>query len=692
MSDDEKLCLQYLYTTNYETHKNIHNYRTRGTCKWLLRDQTFQTWMQEKTSSLLWLSADPGSGKSTTMAYLADKLNRPKYQSKFPGLGTTVVCHFFFKDDNDQQKTAVQALCAILHQLFTHAPSLVKSAIPELRSKGGRFPEELHTLWGILIRALALANTECSNIICIIDGLDECEELSRNQLIKELVQFYSTENGGTGASRGDCPDARGASLKLIVSSRPYPGIAKLFAPLPSIRVKAEERIEDIGSDIEIVIKDKMQTLSKEEGISTEVHEALVERLVEKADKSFIWTSFVLEHMKDSDLHSKEALLKIIDEIPVSLDAMYEKILSKSSNVDLARKALHLVVSATRPLTLDEMGIAFVIRITDKSYDELRREPNIGKTIRELCGFFIRIIDSKVYLAHTTAREFLVRHRGSNEPISPRGTWKHSLDTVDSHRILASACIAYLLFNDFRKQPDAYCEKEDVAKSTIREGGRLHEGTLRKFHNDHPFFDYAAQNWVSHAQDTTLITAGKTPKRLINMAKNLCDTNDSRFRTWFTDFERNVNTYETSETFTALNPHRMFLAPSGYQSIHLLVAAHLGLVEVVREVLGNGVGPGAVDIEMKDTRFEHRALHIAARRAWGRSVLNRSSSRPYSQVVRLLLERGADANAKDIDGRTPLLCMINERYSSEPASQRLENATDQDFSPQSEDDEIMQMLQ
>lgn len=85
-----------------------------------MNDLEFQKWSRNGTSGILLLSAGPGCGKSVLARSLIDnelKKDAPSDRS---------ICHFFFKDDNAEQKSAKNALCAILHQLFTKMPHLIR--------------------------------------------------------------------------------------------------------------------------------------------------------------------------------------------------------------------------------------------------------------------------------------------------------------------------------------------------------------------------------------------------------------------------------------------------------------------------------------------------------------------------------------------------------------------------------------
>jgi hypothetical protein len=88
----------------------------------------------------------------------------------------------------------------------------------------------------------------------------------------------------------------------------------------------------------------------------------------------------------------------VDEIPQSVDEAYEHILNKSTDQTETRILLSLIVAAARPLTLNELDVAFALAIQENvsSHEEL--DLNGGKLnlrIRNLCGLLIYVIDSRV---------------------------------------------------------------------------------------------------------------------------------------------------------------------------------------------------------------------------------------------------------------------------------------------------------
>ena len=641
--------MQFLYPSDYESHRDRNPDRVQGTCEWFLQHEKYQHWRQEQKSSLLWVSADPGCGKSVLAKFLVDELNGRESQLILPG----TVCFFFCKDDNDEQKNAIFALRALLHQLFKAKNSLVRHAMTEFRIKGQKFTEEFGTLWKIFITAAT--DPGCGNVICIIDGLDECEESTRVQLIKRWVDFYSK------------PNANKPFLKFVVTSRPYRSIEGEFDDLQTIRLRAEDETDATSKDIELVVKARVQKTGKKRHLSDEVQNALVERLISNADRTFLWVSLILADLEKSARVSKGALDNLVSTIPGTLDAVYEKILGRSLNRQDTIKLLHIVVAAVRPLSLKEINVAFAIESNDRSNEDLNLEPYIRDTVKDLCGLFVKFIDSKIYLVHQTAKEFLSKPNNAN-PTS--GLWKYSLDPAESNLILAERCVWYLLFSVFENDP-----------LVIDSENWLAERKVDRYTRRHDFLDYAAKHWAAHFQNAK---TGEEPA-LLKSILEVCDTRSKRFMTWFQVYWITVNTYSRCpRDFTDLMVGSYF----GHEEVVRLLlekdadlnskdaefsrtplswAARNGHEAVARLLLEKDA-----DLDSKDsfgltplswaTRFGHEAVarlllekgaDLDSKDAYDQTPLSRAAESGHETVVRLLLEKGADLDSSDSDGRTPL---------------------------------------
>ncbi|KAK8036219.1 WD-repeat protein [Apiospora rasikravindrae] len=222
--------LRRLQTSPYEVRKNRNPKRVDGTCEWFNTHKLFLNW-RKQASALLWVSADPGCGKSVLARCLVDDF--------LPSSAIRTTCYFFFKDDFDDQKRLESALCCVLHQLFVQRPALLLDKIlDEVEEEGEQLYASFDTLWRILLKAASYHSG--GEIVCIIDALDEC--VDQRPLAAALTQLYSRSNGVS-------------TLKFLVTSRPYLAIGREFQGLkdsqPTIHLSGEspEEVDKIAREI-----------------------------------------------------------------------------------------------------------------------------------------------------------------------------------------------------------------------------------------------------------------------------------------------------------------------------------------------------------------------------------------------------------------------------------------------------------
>ena len=110
-----------LYACPYRDRKDRNDNHVLGTCEWFTSHTLFQHWDQNDDSSILWVSADPGCGKSVLSKYLVDEVP--------PSIRKKTICYFFFRDDYPNQKRSTIALASILRQLFMAQPHLLSDSV-----------------------------------------------------------------------------------------------------------------------------------------------------------------------------------------------------------------------------------------------------------------------------------------------------------------------------------------------------------------------------------------------------------------------------------------------------------------------------------------------------------------------------------------------------------------------------------
>ncbi|KAJ4303376.1 hypothetical protein N0V90_002269 [Kalmusia sp. IMI 367209] len=496
----------FFKTSNYESHKNVNPERLPRTCDWFLKHPTFQKWKYSSTNNLLWLSANPGCGKSVLSRALVDE--------KLVATESATLCYFFFKN-NEEQDNIAAALCALLHQLLCTHDSLLQTYIaPAFGKWGSNLRSDVEKLWKIFLSAAT--DSSVGDVICILDALDECQHPDRNILIKFLERFY------TCASRSS---TSGSILKFIVTSRPYSDIERYFRTLtkevPTIRLAGEEESDKISTEIEIYIKAKVKEILSNRDVGWEVQYALQKRLSETPNRTYLWLHLTLDEVESTLGNTKKKLLKAVDTLPKTVEEAYSSILARSEQKE-TMKVLQIIVAARRPLTLSEIDVALEIDPESESYAVLDLEGKEGrrKWIQQACGLFVSVIDSRVFLIHQTAREFLVR-KDSQRLLAQE--WRHSIDLQTAHQVLSKICITHLLFEEFQD----FC-------NLIRGNGTYTSPSqvAKEYAEKFALLDYSARHWIYHVQEANLDSC-----RWISRILKLCDIKNRSSCVWVNIYDR-----------------------------------------------------------------------------------------------------------------------------------------------------------
>lgn len=497
--------LRLLHNSNYEAHKDRYPPAVPGTCQWLIRHEKYQQWRQKQSSDLLWLSADPGCGKSVLLSYLIDHLKSSENKIQVP----EVVCYFFFKEDNSEQNDAIHAISAILHQIYTAQPWLLGQVTGQFLEEGKSMLRSFNSLWKLL--DTSTTNYSSRDVILVFDGLDECEPSTRQQLLQSLTRFYS-------AREGSCL-TQPPYVKTIIASRPGNDIKHSFDILPTIRLRGEDEPEAISQDVELVIEHHIENATRR-GIPREVLADVRAGLIKGADRTFLWTTLVIDLLQTKKGASKRELIDILD-ARGDIFQIYDRLLDHSSDAPQARRLLQIVVGAIRPMTLSELSVAMAVNSDQMTFEDLKLDVvhNFEERAKELCGHFIRIVRETVYLVHQTAREFLlVQTHGAHQtealvpfPRTPEGKWQKSIVLKRAHHEVLNICLQYL----------SLLNVKDSRRLSIAENLFSDQFAGR-------FLEYAGRYWTVHYR---CVAPDLTPSQLDACAR-LCNSQSLGFGEWF----------------------------------------------------------------------------------------------------------------------------------------------------------------
>lgn len=608
---------------------------------------------------MLWVSANPGCGKSVLAKYLVDELKTTKSRT---------TCYFFFKDDVEDQKSAKHALCCILRQIFMQREDLfTDSIVKRFETSQAYLTNSLDELWDVLLVVSRLASP--GEIVCILDAFDECEEKERQDLAKILRKFYEIGNDTNNNSK----------LKFLITSRPYKSIGQSFQPLnisglPVIHLKGEglSESESIAQEIDIYIQHRVAQLRPILELEPDEEEMLLKELRRVPNRTYLWVYLTLAELekasKNSDI-TKAKILELMSSLPPTVNVAYNRILNKSSDVKTAKRLLHIIVAAARPLTVSEMGFALDIRQEHTCYADLdlASENRIQNRITNLCGLFVNITESKnVYLLHQTAKEFLVQKEVDEDttPAVAGGelSWESSLRPQDSHRVLYEICAWNLLFTDFDTIDFSREGPSDLVIS-------------------HVFLAYSATNWAAHFRES-----GIKDKAVMESLNKICDPLSNRRIIWFDIYWMLTHPGTLAPFFSTLmiasyfgleqfvlylianEEVDLYLVGDIHQRSALSWASENGFDGVVNALIQatSFFGSSFSDF-IKSPSFSSNSqpfftrvgrlffgdMQIDAQDQYGRTPLSYAAQGGHLAIVKRLIEAGAQADSEDKIGGTPI---------------------------------------
>jgi len=385
---------------------------------------------------------------------------------------------------------------------------------------------------------------------------------------------------------------------------------------------------------------------------------------------------VLRHCLPSSVRST------LKELPESLDESYERILKEIKWVNRvhAHRIFQCLLVAIRPLRVEELAEVLAIDFDDPEgiakLEPTWRCKDAEQVLLSLCSSLITIVGARnsrvVQFAHFSVKEFLTSPRlaASSKDVS-----RYHIALTSAHTILGQACLGVLLRLDGHL-------RNDIRKAS-------------------PLAGYAAQHWVTHAQVENVSSYLRKPM------EHLFDLNKPYFAAWLKLHDVDLCPGLGSTFFMFCPPAKQDAAPLYYAvlcgfrdlSEHLIVKyphqvnAHGGyyvtplVAALAKEhlqvaddlVFRHGAGT-TVNFRGKESRiplhsaayygqvdavqlllrykadvkcedfFGWTALHYLG---MGRIWDHREDPQKFERVAQLLLEHGADVNARNPIGSTPL---------------------------------------
>ena len=173
------------------------------------------------------------------------------------------------------------------------------------------------------------------------------------------------------------------------------------------------------------------------------------------------------------------LRKALVELPETLDETYERTLQgiDMANWEFAHRMFQFVSVATRPLSVVELADMLAFEFTAGSIPEFHKDWRLedpADAVLSTCSTLLTIVNDQgssfIQFSHFSVKEFLTSTRlaKATDILS-----RYHVSMSPAHTLVAQACLSILLHMD-----------KDITVDGLK---------------DFPLAEYAANNWVDHAQ-------------------------------------------------------------------------------------------------------------------------------------------------------------------------------------------------
>ncbi|KAL6825610.1 ankyrin repeat-containing domain protein [Trichoderma sp. SZMC 28015] len=583
-----------------ESLKNDKGERASGTCEWILENEIYRSWLNGD-EHCLWICGGPGKGKTMLSIFLTEELERKQHE-RGDDQDTTLL-YFFCANGNENCNNAIAVLRGLAYQLLTKHPDISTSVASYFETAKHTentliSPETLWMVFKTLLRALKLGT-----VYCILDGLDECDEKSIRELVKQFRDFYSPSDH-TG------PIAQ--NLKLAIVSRKINGLEDFT----KIRLDPDND-SLINEDIKRFISTAMQELSRRPGYDDDFVRDIENVLLRRSNGTFLWIGFVMKALLDTS--TRMEVMDVLNALPQGLPAMYGRMLLqiKSSQRHIISTILKCVTIARRPMTLEELKTAVSLLCNtpiDSTQIMCDRIASCGPILRISGGHDTGTCS----LVHQSARDYLLREEVDTDPILE----EFRIEGKEAHTSLARICLACIENSDFRHKP-LNIEDTSVLKKS-------------------PLLGYATKHWPEHARHTA---------EDLDFPKTFFQKKDDLWKHWWQSYTKAVES--------------TYIPFGDYPPLH--IASYLGIDSLVRKLLQANAWRISLKFQkyvnqknkhnmtplmLAAEEGQHSVVHLLLENGadvnvksedsvWGWTALELAATRGHLSVVQLLLANGAD---------------------------------------------------
>ncbi|XP_068681718.1 uncharacterized protein [Montipora foliosa] len=376
-----------------------------GTREWIFK--RVDDWLDERTSQnrAMVISGNAGMGKSVISAVTCKRM---KEAGRLSG-------SHFCQHKNVRYRSPQLMLQSLASHLSHTLPEYKKSLVEKLSRNLG--PVELNSmgveeLFALLFKEpLNNVKDPGSNILMVIDGLDESEYQGRNELLDVIANQFSR-----------LPQW----IRFFVTTRSEINITDSLKHLQPLHLdeNQEENLKDIRLFFEMQLSPKIAVQQKD---------VLLTKLVEKSEGVFLYAFFLIDHIQ-----AKFPLLtaeQLEHSLPLGISSVYlshfkrlENELCKELKID-EDQVLRFLCAFTA--SREPLPVAFVSRLLNPNGRSSSAQRRINKAIACISSL-LPVRDECLHFFHKSIKDWLTN-------TSCYGQHDFTVNEREGHEILFDLC-------------------------------------------------------------------------------------------------------------------------------------------------------------------------------------------------------------------------------------------------------------
>ncbi|KAK7415160.1 hypothetical protein QQX98_006104 [Neonectria punicea] len=385
------------------------------TCQWILTDPKFMEWKESEEGSMLFVTGNPGCGKSNLAKYIQGVMEEPTTEDAEPNLVVSFYC-----DSLESSRVNPPILDLVVRSLLSKQrtisrpvrqklTSLLENFIPDRQKTHTVVENDLDKRFNHLMEVVQTLVMDQNGVpaCLIIDGLDQCEDIFILRLLRGLDSIFRRQGSKS-------------NLKVLITSRMADSIRGFALANSHIEVTSET----VEADIQRVVDEEVDRIMMARQIATIAVTSVSAVIVERSNGSFLFAASVLKELwliKDTGANS---VFTLVTSCPSTMEAIYQQDMDRleAERPDLFR-LVQILCIAKRAIRVGEAREILRMQNPDitENYDLIGDLTRMCQRLVKFGG------EDTLELLHQTLYDFIIN------------TYEVSL----IHESFAEICLQYL---------------------------------------------------------------------------------------------------------------------------------------------------------------------------------------------------------------------------------------------------------